>query len=905
MAEKALPRRLSLATEIGGLFILLGLLPLFLIGWHYFRAAEEQLSAEIAHSLAVVADTKAGRIEVFALDRMREAMALAGAPLAEDAMLALENALTADGPDALAAAAGRFQPLLERYRDSLGSQGLYLIGADGTVLLSAGGAAATGERLPGTSDLLGNVFDRARTLLEAQVSDFAWHPPLGEVAAFAAAPILRDARVLGVAVLQIDRAEVLRVVEDYVGLGATGEAMLAGAAPGGIRLIGSVRFPDALGSRVELPAGHAAAAPFLQALAGERGAGVVTDYRGEDVVATWRYLPSFRWALVVKADVADRMEPIARLRAMGLLVVGIAIALVIVVSALMARAIATPIRELEAATHKLSDGAAPQGPAVTSGAWEVVSLARAFDGMARRIHAYQTGLKRMVDDRTAELRAAKEQAESATRAKSEFLAMMSHEVRTPLNGIVGTAELLRTRPLEAEADAAVRTIQQSGAALAELLNDILDISRIEAGRLTFENRDFAPAGLLAGLAALMRPTAERKGLSWQVVVAADVPAVVHGDPARLRQVLLNLVGNAVKFTDRGGVRLELSAAAVDARHATLRFAVSDSGIGIPEDARDRLFQPFNQLSEERSLRYGGTGLGLAISKRLVEGMGGSVDVAGRDGGGTVFTVILPVLVGTAAPAAAPATATPPVPPLRVLVVEDEPVNRHVLEGLLGHDGHGVVSLASGPEALERLEREDVDLVLTDLRLPGLSGIEVARRVRALGGPAVVAVTANLMADDRAACLAAGCAAVVGKPVLMEDLRAALATAWAGRPPPRPPLFDRRYLDDIAEALPRDEVARLLGLAEESLGGALAALADEPDPEVAHRLAGVAGSYGLMRLRDRAKALESALRRGEPEDAAPYLAALPALAEESRISLARWWDGYSAGASSLAPRTMNP
>lgn len=887
MAEGRLPfPRLSLAGEIGGLFVVLGLLPLFLIGWHYFRAAEEQLSAEISQSLAVVADTKASRIEGFALDRMREAIALAGAPLAEDAMLALERALLDGGRSAVAAAGERFAPAVERYRDSLGSQGLYLIAADGTVLLAAGQAASVGQKLGPAADLLGNVFDRARTLLEAQVSDFAWHPPLNEVTAFAAAPILRENRVLGVAVLQIDRREVVRVVEDYVGLGATGEAMLAGAAPGGIRLVGSVRFPDALGSRVELAQDHPAAAPFVQALAGERGAGVVTDYRGEAVVATWRYLPSFRWALLVKADVADRMAPLARLRAMGLLGVGIATLLVIVVSALMARAIATPIRELEAATHRLSSGTAPPRLTVTSGAWEVVALARAFDDMARRIHAYQTGLKRMVDDRTAELRAAKEQAESATRAKTEFLAMMSHEVRTPLNGIVGTAEVLRARSPDPATAEAARTIQQSGAALAELLNDILDISRIEAGRLTFESRDFDPAALFVGLAGLMRPVAEGKGLAWAVEVAPDVPTAVHGDPARLRQVLLNLVGNAVKFTEEGGVRLSLSATAGDARHVTLTFTVADTGIGIPDDAHDRLFQPFSQLGEERSMRYGGAGLGLAISRRLIEGMGGTIDVTSRDGQGATFTVALPVLVG-ARPA--PETLAPDIPrppPLRILVVEDEPVNRTVLEGLLGHDGHAVTSVASAPEALDILERAEVDLVLTDLRLPGLSGVDLARRIRARGGPAVVAVTANLMADDRAACAEAGVAAVVGKPVLMDDLRAALAAAWQDRPPPLPAPFDSRYLEELAEALPPAELARLLGLAENSIAGALAALDEAPDPDVAHRLAGVAGSYGLLRLRDRAKALETALRAGRPQDAPP-LAALHTLAQDGRTALEAW------------------
>lgn len=370
-------------------------------------------------------------------------------------------------------------------------------------------------------------------------------------------------------------------------------------------------------------------------------------------------------------------------------------------------------------------------------------------------------------------------ADAGNRAKSSFVATVSHEIRTPLNAIIGMSEILREQNLPQHALDGVDQIQRSGQMLLEILNEVLDYSAIENGKLQVERRPFDLAEVVQDSVALFRLPAERKGIRLTSEIRAPEGQVVS-DSTRLRQLLLNLVGNAIKFTENGSVVVSAKVAAHQGR-PLLRLEVTDTGAGIDPEGVARLFRPFSQVDSTITRRFGGTGLGLSICKGIAEKLGGAVGVESKKGKGSRFWVEFPVALAEAArEPVAPKPEQPALPRLSVLMVEDNATNRMVASSLLTSLGQDVKCACDGREAVEIAGRERFDIIFMDMQMPVLSGIDAAREIRAGAGPnthtVIVAMTANASAEDRAACFAAGMDLFESKPVRKARLAELVAQA---------------------------------------------------------------------------------------------------------------------------------
>ncbi|MGY8636226.1 ATP-binding protein [Bradyrhizobium sp. 14AA] len=646
--------------------------------------------------------------------------------------------------------------------------------------------------------------------------------------------------------------------------------------------------------------GHADVRAALDGVGPPSGGLVKENLSGQRVLSTYATVPSMGWLVFVELPLSEAYAPIYASIGRSTFLLVILLAGAVLVSLFLSRRMTVPIQLLTQGARRIGSGDLDMRLAITTGD-ELEALGDQFNRMAAHLRDSYATLERKVIERTSELEKARDQAlaehDAAERArsaaveanetKSRFLAVVSHELRTPLNGVMGVLQLLDDGSLSEAQRRHLATAAASGETLIALVDAVLEYARLEASTEALETRDFRLDQLIETAADLMRPQAFGKGLTFDLACDATVNTSVHGDPVRLNRILLNLIGNAIKFTPRGGIGVNAAAERRD-DHVSLRITVRDTGIGIAPDMHERIFEDFVQADDSIARRFGGTGLGLAIARRLTRLMRGELTVESTPGAGSTFTLEVPL--GLAASGIAQGAIPPPSRRLRVLLVDDDPVNRQVGEAILNRLGHHATIATNGASAIALSRDQAFDVILMDLHMPDMDGVEAASRIGKLGlpkMPRVIAVTADVSRSARERIAGAGIAKVVSKPILINALREAIEDDPEAEPTAAQlaagALIDRNYLDDQQELLGAAQVETLRHLLEktsEDLIGDITSTAVAGDHKQlarsAHQLGSAAGALGLVRLFEHCREVELAagsMSLPELESAARELAAL--------------------------------
>jgi signal transduction histidine kinase/DNA-binding response OmpR family regulator/HPt (histidine-containing phosphotransfer) domain-containing protein len=780
------PWRRSLRARLVAYFLLLSTVTVVVVGAVVYARATNDLTNAIYDRLDAVSSLKSDALGRWIDEQKRNIVYVGAIPgFGDDARTFLDPAT--DAATRTVAADRLRNDLRTVVSQTADAEEIYILDLDGTIRLST---LARDESISQASEPFFAGGSSQPTVQNVYTSSLTDQPTIT-----VATPLFDQSgagQKVAVLAANLSLQRVDKIIGEATGLGATGRTYLVGPDHRLIQGTASTSTVDSTGIR--------------SALAHQDGEGLYVDDQGTQVIGVYRWLGDRGAGLIAEIS-QDEAFGSARQLALTIGAVGLASALLLTGGIwVVARRVTRPILALAATAAKVTAGDLEAVSGVHSED-EVGTLAAAFDEMTSELRENVATLERRVADRTVQLQAARQEADDANQAKSSFLAAMSHEIRTPMNAVIGMSGLMLDTPLDAEQRDYAETINTSGEALLTIINDILDFSKIEAGRIELEALPFVLAETIEGALDVMGPVAAKKGLELVYDLDPTLPKDVVGDAGRVRQIVLNLLSNSVKFTATGEVGVRVSGAPVaDANEGSgatweVRIEVTDTGIGIPPDRIGRLFQSFSQADASISRRFGGTGLGLAISRRLAELMGGSLvaESSGVPGEGSTFRLAIRVPVaalGAVDTGTTPATdQVPTAAPFDlagrgVLAVDDNTTNLRILVAQLQRLGMVVTATTSAIEARDLATAEDApfEIVLADLRMPELDGVELAAAISASDGARTlpVVVLSSLGSRDRDS---GSVAAFLTKPVKPAALAATLVAVLTGgriRTTPRGP-----------------------------------------------------------------------------------------------------------------------
>jgi len=614
-------RNTSILTRLLFWFALVGLVPLLLIVLLITNLSQDALRNEVENNLNTTADSKALQIESYMLERTQDVNALALTPSVINGARDLETALIDNDFETYSEIESSINPLLSLIAEQAGYTDLMLFSPNNRFLYSVN-PNRTGLNISGR---LGRLLTRSRTLLQAQVSDFTFELGVGRPTLYVGAPILDNNVVVGIVVIELDNQALYDVINERTGLGNTGET-----------LVGFIRNDELVYTAPTFfnneatfdPITSDVAEAMAEAIQGIQGTGLTTDYRDEEVIAVWRYLPSLRWGMLVKIDTNEAFEPIETERNFVLVVFLFTLATVLIVAFLLASSLSRPLRDLVQATQS-----------VATGVYENKITTRASGEIATLVEAFDTLIANTISQRTTELEGIAEQERENSRLKDEFIAVMSHELRTPLNSIIGFLGIVQKKAdLDEKNYHRITRARNNSERLLALINDILDISRIESGRLEIFAKPLEIRPFFNDIKAQMQSLADEKELSLTLEIDDQLPEQVITDKELLTKIMINLLGNAFKFTEEGGVTVKTHL--LDP--STWQISVRDTGIGIPVHMQEVIFERFRQVDSSATRAHGGTGLGLSIVNSLSRELGGSINLESTPNEGSTFTITLPL-----------------------------------------------------------------------------------------------------------------------------------------------------------------------------------------------------------------------------------------------------------------------